>query len=266
MIEKKTPAELKQMARQVLRGNYGICAGSLVLIGIAVMMICFMGEIPVAITMALSGSAGGFGMAVVASSGFMIFIIVIGLLEYIVMIGYMRLCYNICTGGERNLGDLFFGFNHHLWKFVRLGLLFIVLPQVLNIPVTFLRIVGAAAARHFVFLSVFSIIMTILQVVVSMYLLLNFSMAAMILVENPEKGLMDSLKESSQIMKGNKGRMFWLWLTFLGVVLLGYGSCGIGFIWIMPYMTCTHVFFYFDITDRAVVEQKKDVEWDGVQM
>jgi uncharacterized membrane protein len=48
-------------------------------------------------------------------------------------------------------------------------------------------------------------------------------------------------------MKGNKWRYFLLALSFLGWILLGILSLGIGFFWIIPYIETTTAAFYYDI-------------------
>ena len=48
-------------------------------------------------------------------------------------------------------------------------------------------------------------------------------------------------------MSGNKGRLFYIQLSFFGLALLAVLSCGIGLLWLMPYMLTTEVFFYLDV-------------------
>ena len=55
------------------------------------------------------------------------------------------------------------------------------------------------------------------------------------------------LLRSQELMKGNKWRYFLLALSFLGWILLGILSLGIGFFWIIPYIETTTAAFYYDI-------------------
>ena len=50
-------------------------------------------------------------------------------------------------------------------------------------------------------------------------------------------------------MEGNKLRLLYLRLSFLGFYLLAVLSCGIGLLWLMPYMQQTMVSFYLDVQD-----------------
>ena len=61
-------------------------------------------------------------------------------------------------------------------------------------------------------------------------------------------------------MRGNKGRYFYMGLSFLGILLLTYGTLGIGMLWTIPYMMCTTVYFYLDIKEKPVLEQEDQGE------
>ncbi|MEY8338758.1 DUF975 family protein [Lachnospiraceae bacterium 62-35] len=249
MREKKTPAQLKFQARQALRGNYGICVGMLLLIGAIFLALYIAILFPIVIGMVFSGGMNSIGPFVAFFGGFFLLIIIIVIGAYMMMLGYVRLCYNICAGRERKIGDLFFAFTHHIWKFLGLTLFFILIPQVLNIPIYIVQMGSQVSHQSPAFMIAFSTFMGILEMILVFFLFLNYSMAPVILVEDPERGLLEALRESRHIMRGNKGRLFWLSLTFFGMFLLSYCSLGIGFLWVLPYMVCTNIQFYFDITE-----------------
>ena len=45
-------------------------------------------------------------------------------------------------------------------------------------------------------------------------------------------------------MAGNRGRYFYLQVSFAGLSLLSVLSCGIGFLWVLPYMQTANALFY----------------------
>ena len=55
-------------------------------------------------------------------------------------------------------------------------------------------------------------------------------------------------------MKGHKGRLFYIVLSFLGMDILVLLSLGIGSLWIMPYQSQTYTLFYLDITGQLPEE------------
>ena len=82
-----------------------------------------------------------------------------------------------------------------------------------------------------------------LAFVVTFHLALVF----FLLVDHSDMGIMDALKESGTLMRGRKGKLFYIYLSFLGWSLLGMLSCGLGTLWVMPYMMQTNVNFYLDV-------------------
>ena len=71
-----------------------------------------------------------------------------------------------------------------------------------------------------------------------------------LLAQNPDIGVMDAIGQSKELMRGHKGRLFWLSLTFIGWVLLSVLTFGIGFLWLNPYMEAAQAAFYLERTDQ----------------
>lgn len=54
----------------------------------------------------------------------------------------------------------------------------------------------------------------------------------------------DAIERSMELMDGHKGELFLLDLSFIGWAILSILSCGIGFLWLTPYMETAHAHFY----------------------
>ena len=52
---------------------------------------------------------------------------------------------------------------------------------------------------------------------------------------------------SRQIMKGHKGRLFYISISFLPLYLLGIFSFFIAFLWLLPYTNTVMANFYMDL-------------------
>lgn len=78
----------------------------------------------------------------------------------------------------------------------------------------------------------------------------RYAMAPYIMAQNPDIGVMDAIGQSKEFMRGHKGRLFWLNLTFVGWVLLSVLTLGIGFLWLNPYMEAVQAAFYLERTDQ----------------
>lgn len=79
-------------------------------------------------------------------------------------------------------------------------------------------------------------------------------MAYYILVDNPELSALEAIRQSKEIMRGHKGRLFYLWLSFLGWFLLGLITMGIGFLYVAPYYEAAKANFYEDLQRNSLPE------------
>ena len=76
---------------------------------------------------------------------------------------------------------------------------------------------------------------------------LPFAMT-MFLLADTECTAIEALKESSRLMKGNKGRYFYLhYLSFLGILCISLLSFGVALLWVQPYMNVTLANFYREL-------------------
>jgi len=76
---------------------------------------------------------------------------------------------------------------------------------------------------------------------------LAYAMVPFVLKDHPEYTPKEALRASRMMMRGHKGDLFLLALSFIGWFLLGILSFGIAFIWIYPYMNTAVAHFYEDI-------------------
>lgn len=81
-------------------------------------------------------------------------------------------------------------------------------------------------------------------------------MTPYILKDNPEMKNNAAIEESMRMMDGHKLELFLLDLSFIGWALLSLLTCGIGFLWLTPYMNMARVNFYEDLK-KASVEVKE---------
>ncbi len=249
-------AELKRRARQALRGHYGTAIGgyllymviSGVLVGVLVVAIFFMimaGGFVADQTGLFDASSGEGAFLVVFIICILLFIAML-VIVYMLMPGLIRLHMNICKGEPAAAMDIFWGFRNKPGKFAGIALLIFLISILCSIPSTVLSM-AAMLTEYKTFPVVFNFVYTLILSVLSIYVSLTFSMVYFILVEDPGKGLIQALKESRNMMIGNRLRFLGLSLSFLGWMCLGMMSFGIGMLWIMPYMTCTTIYFYLDL-------------------
>lgn len=76
---------------------------------------------------------------------------------------------------------------------------------------------------------------------------LAYSMYPYVLRDEPELSVWQTLKKSEAIMKGYKGKLFLMYLSFVGWFILGAFTFGILYIWLTPYVMTSTVKFYDDV-------------------
>ncbi len=94
--------------------------------------------------------------------------------------------------------------------------------------------------------SVLILLWSLLLIVPGIIAAYRYSMATYVLLDHPEYGVMDCIRESKSLTEGRKGELFVLDLSFLGWLLL---SClpYIGYlvsVWVTPYYALTHAMYY----------------------
>lgn len=89
---------------------------------------------------------------------------------------------------------------------------------------------------------------TLLLVIPGIIAVFRYAMAPYILAEDPDTGIMEALSRSSEMMRGNKLRLFFLSLSFFGWMLLGTITFGIALLWVNPYVEASWAAFYLDIS------------------
>jgi uncharacterized membrane protein len=90
----------------------------------------------------------------------------------------------------------------------------------------------------------------------------GYSMAFFLLIDNPEIGISEALRNSKEMMYGYKGKLFMLNLSFIGWMFLCILSFGIGFLWLQPYMMTSMVLFYEDLKKERGINTETDQKND----
>ena len=88
---------------------------------------------------------------------------------------------------------------------------------------------------------------TLLLVVPGIIKAYAYAMTPYILDENPELSPSEAIHRSRMMMKGHKFDLFWLHLSFIGWILLGILTAGIGYLWLEPYIYTAQAAFYEEV-------------------
>ena len=95
--------------------------------------------------------------------------------------------------------------------------------------------------------TILCVLWAILLVVPGIIKGLAYSMYPYVLRDEPDLSVWQTLKKSEAIMKGYKGKLFLMYLSFVGWFILGAFTFGILYIWLTPYVMTSTVKFYDDV-------------------
>ena len=87
-----------------------------------------------------------------------------------------------------------------------------------------------------VLMAVYTMLWSLLLIVPGVIKSYSYALTPFILKDDPQLKYDAAIEKSMRMMEGHKMKLFVLDLTFLGWILLGIITCGLGLLWIEPYM------------------------------
>ncbi|MFL0269440.1 DUF975 family protein [Candidatus Clostridium radicumherbarum] len=94
---------------------------------------------------------------------------------------------------------------------------------------------------------ILTILWTLLFIIPGIVAALRYSMAYYIMNDNPGITCMEAINQSKEMMRGHKGKLFLLTLSFIGWALLSILTLGIGLLWVGAYYNTAKINFYEDL-------------------
>lgn len=103
----------------------------------------------------------------------------------------------------------------------------------------------------YILVNVFTFLWSLLFIIPGIIASIRYSQAFLIMADNPDISAMEAINRSKEMMQGNKGKYFCLYISFIGWFLVCLATFGIGFLWLYPYGMTAFVNFYEDIKGDA---------------
>ena len=102
------------------------------------------------------------------------------------------------------------------------------------------------------FMALFIWLWSLLFIVPGIIAAYSYRLAPYLMAENPNLGIREAVNMSKELMAGHKWRLFCLNLSFIGWGILSALTCGIGDLWLNPYIYAANAAFYVDRTGRNI--------------
>lgn len=227
--------ELKRLAKVQLQGKYGTMIGALILQELLVLFATGILSMMIPGTDTLSNIL------------YYILTFIVQLIAGILQAGVSFLYLKAACGMQCSVGDIFYCFKHSPDKAIKIEFVLAIINAVCMLPSDILiwKYPLTSLTDYDEIAMMYSV--TLLCMMVYVVITLAFTPVFYMMLDFPNYTVKDILKKSIEVMKGNKMRYFLLDLSFIPWMFVGILTCGIGLLWIIPYMNMTSTNFYLDL-------------------
>lgn len=237
--------EIKNKAKDKLMGKYSILILGSFLFSLMNAAVLFIFAFPY-ITSVMASAFTGAGLNTSAFRFYQAGTFVTQILSGFLRFGIAYLCLNIVCGNTYSYKDVFFGFRReNLLKTLILSATSVLTDTICLTPWQYF------AASYLETRDTLQLVITVLALIIGVCIYIPVGLALnltyYLLLDFPEKGATEIIKDSFRVIKGHRKRFFLLQCSFLPLYLLCQLSFGIGFLWLSPYMYMTFVLFYLDL-------------------
>lgn len=236
----KSSTELKNLAKDKLTGKYG----SAILVIFLVHVITFV--VSNIISMVIPATTAGFFLNLVVT-------LAVSAILGVFNAGTALFFLNAACGQPYSLNNLLYGFREQTNKCLAISSVLALVSFVCLTPYQIFT------TFYLHTLSLNWMMAALLSMAVGMVIYVPISLALSqsfyLILDYPSLTAMETLKMSIRVMKGHKGRLFYIQVSFLPLMLLCVFTCCIGFLWVIPYMQMTSTFFFLDLMNPAKYDE-----------
>lgn len=229
--------ELKRIARQNLSGRYGIPMAALLISG----SIPIVAELPFSM---LQKETQPLSQTII----FYLADFLISLLAVVLSAGVTRIHLALARGKDYDLSLVFHGFKNHPDRFILTGFLLTLMELVCLLPLLtgYFLFIDSKESPAIPQILIF-VLLTFISILLTVFLQLVYAFPLYLILDHEDMSAVQALREGRILMKKQKGRLFYVYLSFIGMQLLNLLTMGIGSLWIIPYQQQTLSNFYLEL-------------------
>ena len=233
MNQKKKCKELKRISRENLNGKYKPAMAAFLM----VIIINLLTDMP--FTYLLGNVYATKTQTVIYYIAEVLLSIVVGVLQ----MGLIRFHLNMAKKQQIRLTDVFYCFRNRSNRYFG-AYIYYVISMIAKAPYltarTFFKFKGDTLYTA-IGLTAISVVLNII-----VFVLLAFYMY--LIISREDLGVFACLAASVKLIRRNILRLIYIYLSFVGLLVLCLLSLGIGFLWVEPYFQQTLANFYLDVT------------------
>lgn len=222
--------ELKATARKSLEGNYGRAISLFISIELISLLTTYIVLILFSETTLINTICSEIVNFILS--------VFLQVLQIGVCFFYMKLQCNQPAGNS----DIFYSFKTNRNTALLMGIVFTAVSYLTNLPaLIFSHISSDLSLRYCLLLG---------GIVINFLIIIPIRQSYYISIDFPDLSIKQVLLFGIKLMKGNYFRYLLFTLSFLPLILISVLSCGIGLLWVLPYMDAALTAFYFDLVQN----------------
>ncbi len=246
MKQYKKSYELKNAAKDKLDGKY---SGAVLIVFLSALISwavqLFIDTVAVTTINSVFATTGSAAAANTISFVFDALLLIANIILKVMDVGITLYFLNMACGLPFSTKDLFYGFKIDSRKTLIVTGAMVVCRAVTMQPSQYLfQYFQNTRENRWLF---YSLTAMVIGLCIYIPVFLNIAMSFFLMLDFPQKSGKEILALCRHIMKGQRGRLLYLELSFLPLMLLCILSFGIGFLWLIPYMQMTYTFFFLDM-------------------
>lgn len=234
MNQKKKCKELKRISRENLNGRYKLTMAAF----LTILLINLLTDLP--FTYLLGNVYATTTQTVIYHIAEALLAIVVGVLQ----MGLIYFHLTIARKSDAHLIDVFYCFRYHSNRYFGAYIIYYVISMIAKAPFLVARAFFGFKGDSFYTAIGLTSISVVLNIIV--FVLLAFYMY--LIISREDLGVFACLAASVKLIHGNKLSLIYIYLSFVGLLVLCLLSLGIGFLWVEPYFQQTLANFYLDVT------------------
>ena len=232
---KRSNGELKSMARQMLLGHYQVPMLGMLLSSL----------IPSLFLLPFSYLCSDRSTIPIQAVLYYMASFIITLIEILLNCGVKRIHLSIARGQQAQISDMFWVLKNRPDRILIGGFLITLITWLPLIPSYIFELTAPETLSTAAYL-IISETLSMTGLFVGFLITLPLYFVFWIYAEDPDVDTREAFSRSISLARGAKWRLVLMELSFIGWMLLGALTMGIGLLWIMPYMEQSFTNFYMD--------------------
>lgn len=259
MDRRKSITNIKEQAKERLLGNYRIAVGSFVLLFVTVYAISSLVLSAYDNSFMFIKNGASAAVSVPLNIRLMDFALsnlltlAISAFSAILSAGLFYILEGIVDNKIMTASDIFYSFRNHPDKVIIMSVIISLINLVCTLPANIYNmffIVSSDDMHSSRF--IIYILLLIAGFAINFIVAINFVLCYLIYLDDTNKSVSECMRDSYELMKGNRIRYCLMILSFAGYFVLGILSIGIGLVYLYPYVYMSMIIFYRDLTGKYV--------------